>query len=45
VKETKEYIAIARDYFPHVTDKTFDRVRAREVLLKKNIEWVKRFTI
>jgi len=45
VKETKEYIAIARDYFPHVTDKTCDQVRAREVILKKNIEWVKRFII
>lgn len=45
VKETKEYIAIARDYFPHATDKACDQVRAREVILKKNIEWVRRLTV
>jgi len=42
IKETDEYIAIARDYFPHPSDKACDQVRAREVILKKNIEWIKK---
>ena len=44
VKETKTYVAIARDYFPHV-DKTCDQVRNREVISKKDIQWIKRFDL
>ncbi len=45
IKETDDYIAISRDYFPNPMGKANDQVRAREVILKKNILWVKRYSL
>lgn len=45
IKETKSYLAIARDLFPHATDETCDQVRNREIISKKDIQWIKRFKV